>query len=438
MEDIAPFQSRPMSSAAWGTWSIVGAGASTIVVLTGWLSTSLSYSTSLLAARMPIIWLVAMGMAGLALASRTAAKSAFGPRALVFTSLASMCALPAVVLGAMVVASRVLVYSRPSATGSELITGVVMLFAIAVASVVILPIAMLVARRHAPALDAALAAATYAAIAGSVLVAALATAHAFGRADADTYVASLPKVVELPPFAEAPSFDITSGRVHVKREDAAGSTCAFRLDIDAAEGSDGTHEMIRSAAQSACGRLAIRRDERHDSWVFTNEDGARAVPILAISGKGLVTTNVDTATVADSLGAPVGWIAESFAAGFAGIGIVLFARRRARTLRALLTSTPATHEGDGTLRIGDDAPPFQSTAAEALPPGPVLLTLARVGSAGAYRDGATPTVLAAVSGTLEGARTALASARAGAHALALLVVLLATAPLAVAILLGVK
>ena len=438
MEDITPFQSRPTSSGAWGAWLIVGAGASTIVVLAGWLSTSLSNSTSLLAARVPVVWLVAIGMAGLAIGSRNAAKSAFGPRALVFTSMASICALPAVVLGAMVVASRVLVYSRPSFTGNELITGVVMLFAVAVASVVILPIAMLVARRHAPALDGALAAATYAAVAGSVLVAALAAAHAFGRADADTYVASLPKVVALPPFAEAPSFDTAAGRVHVKREGDESTRCAFRLDIDAAEGSDGTHEIIRSAAQSACGRLAIRRDERHDFWVFTNEDGPRAVPILAISGKGVVTTNIDAATVADALGAPVGWIVEAFAAGLAGIGIVLFARRRTSALRALLSATPAFHEGGGMLRIGEDTPSFPSTAAADLPPGSVLLTLDRVGSEGAVRDGATPTVLAAVSGTLESARTALASARAGAHSLALLVVLLATTPLAVAVLFALK
>ena len=90
------------------------------------------------------------------------------------------------------------------------------------------------------------------------------------------------------------------------------------------------------------------------------------------------------------------------------------------------------------LRIGEDTPSFPSTAAADLPPGSVLLTLARVGSAGAVRDGATPTVLAAVSGTLESARTALASARAGAHSLALLVVLLATTPLAVAVLFALK
>ena len=437
MEDIRPFASRPLSSGMWGAWLIVGLCASTAVVLAGWASSSLGDSQSALAARMPVVWIVAAVMGTVAYVTRLLARSAFGPRALVFTSIASLCALPAIALGAFYIAGRVIVHSSSIRTGGEFFTGIVMVFTLGVAALVSLPIAVLVAHKGVRALDAVLAWTAYAALAASLVLGLFAGARAIARPDADTYVASLPKLVELPPFRDAPSFEARSGPVRVRRSDEPlAKSCGFILEI-AAEGNEPLQEIIRSGEQSACGRVAIRRDERHDLWIFTNEDGARPLPIYAIAGRGFATTNVDASRVADALAAPVGWIGEALVAGIAGIVIIAIGRRRTRGLRDLLNARAATHDGGGMIRIGDE-PAFHCALAEPLPAGPVLVTSARVESSGAYRDAASPAITSVVAGTHEWVRTALASARAGAHALALLVVLLASGPLAAAAILGVR
>lgn len=438
MVGIAPFTSRPASGAAWGAWALVGSAAATAIVLVGWLSTALSNGADALAPRVPVAWLFAALAAAAAVGARGVARDAFGPRALVFTSVASLSMLPAIAIGAMFACERVLVSSSSRRGDSDVLTGALSLVVLGVASLIVLPIAMLFASRHARALDAVLRGAAWIAIAAAIALGAFCAVRTVGRPDADTYLASLPKVVELPPARDVPRFEATNGRVHVQREPSAETDrCPFQLDIAPAPGGAPIHEIVRSGEKPACGRLAIRRDERHDFWIFTDEDGARPQPVLAIAGSSNATETVVVRQVADSLSAPVGWIAQALAAAVVGGTLVFFARRRARPLRLLLGATAATHDGGGALRLADGSAAFHSSA-QTLAPGPALVTFVPGDAAGGYRASATPAVANVVAGTHADVRAAIASWEAGGHALALLVVLLATCPLAVAVWIGVR
>jgi hypothetical protein len=370
------------------------------------------------------------------LVGRVIAHAAYAERAtLLASTIAIVLAVPALFFAASCLPSTPLVLSRADYSGpsfNEAFNAVVALApSIVVAPLVAFPLAWKPRR----GVDHAMRGLAYATLVAAALLAAAATLRAaHHHAPPDGYVASLPLIATL---GDGDGATADGDRIHLARHAAepgkVNLECAFDVTLTEKDGR-GLDQVFQSGARSACERIGVRRDDANGYWVFTDETNAKAPDaLIAIDFATHQNQDLVVATVVHSLAAPPAWIAlAALGAAVAAAGLA-WGRRRLAPLRERLAAIEATHLGGGSVRLGDDVPPFLVDRAAALPLGPVLLVGATRAAAEGYRTSGVPLAPRdVVPGSLADASRTLACASASQHAYALACAAIAASPLAAA------
>jgi hypothetical protein len=221
----------------------------------------------------------------------------------------------------------------------------------------------------------------------------LATYRTVWFPDADGYVASLPKVGEVPAYDEIISSEmpipppLISDGLTVTRHASCGE-----LEIATRSASITSHGILN------CRRQVVRRDTQHDLWVFEQHEGVTPsvapdgsvdtyVPIRAYRPSVEGAIAVYPRDLTDTLAPPHGWTLCALIAWVASLFVAWRALRHSRELEERALGKTGTHRGEGWVDFDDGSAPLHSPEIMSRTLGRKVIVIGQSNAGGGYRDG---------------------------------------------------